>query len=85
MEKDAGGALAREMRAYDAQCQQLEATYPNKYVVFKGDSFVGAWDTLDAAARAAVARYGRGPYLIRQVGAPAPTLPASVLFRSAFA
>jgi hypothetical protein len=60
----------------------LEKPYMGKYVVFKGEDFIGAWDTLDAAAQAAVLRFGRGPYLIRQVGAPQTTLPASVLYRT---
>jgi hypothetical protein len=74
-------ALEIEIRAYEQQLPELEKAYPEKFVVFKGDEFVGAWDTLNAAAAEAVARFGRGPYLIRQVGAPRPTLPASVLFR----
>ena len=72
--------LATEIEAYEAQRAELERTYLGKFVVFTGQDFIGAWDTLDAAATEAVARFGRGPYLIRQVGgAPPPTLPASVL------
>jgi hypothetical protein len=74
--------LAAELAAFDARRAELEKTYPMKFVVFKGDEFVGAWDTLDAAASQAAIRFGRGPYLIRQVGAPRPTLPASVLWRN---
>ncbi|MDE2134277.1 MAG: hypothetical protein KGM97_01270 [Alphaproteobacteria bacterium] len=74
--------LDTEIRAFDQKREELERTYPNKFVVFKGDLFVGAWDTLDAAAAEAVRRYGRGPYLIRQVGAPPPAVPASVLFHN---
>jgi hypothetical protein len=73
--------LEIEIRAYETKLPELEKTYPNKFVVFSGEEFFGAWDTLNAAAAAAVARFGRGPYLIRQVGAPPSTLPASVLFR----
>ena len=74
-------ALEVEIRAFDARKAELEKVYPGKFVVFHGDDFVGAWDTLDAAAMAAVTRFGRGPYLIRQVGVAPPVLPASVLFR----
>ena len=74
-------ALEAEIRAYETRLPELEKTYAGKFVVFKGDEFIGAWDTLNAAASEAVARFGRGPYLIRQVGASPPTLPASVLFR----
>jgi hypothetical protein len=75
--------LTTEIAAYEQQQAELERLYPDKFVVFKGRDLIGAWDTLDAAAMDAATRFGRGPYLIRQVGAPRPTLPASVLFRQA--
>jgi hypothetical protein len=74
-------ALDTEIRAYESRLPELEKAYLGKFVVFKGEEFIGAWDTLNAAAAEAVTRFGRGPYLIRQVGVPQPTLPASVLFR----
>lgn len=73
--------LSTEIAAYEARRVELEKTYPGKFVVFKGEELIGAWDTFDAAASEAVNRFGRGPYMIRQVGAPALSLPASVLFR----
>jgi hypothetical protein len=73
--------LRAELEAFESRKPELEKAYPLKFVVFKGSEFVGAWDTLDAAAAEAAVRFGRGPYLIRQVGAPHATLPASVLFR----
>jgi hypothetical protein len=73
--------LEAEIRAFDLKKVEFEKTYPGKFVVFYGGEFVGAWDTLGAAATDAVTHFGRGPYLIRQVGAPPPVLPASVLFR----
>jgi hypothetical protein len=78
---DAANPLSAEFDAYEKQLPELEKNHMGKYVVFKDGQLLGAWDTLDAAAASAVARFGRGPYLIRQVGAPRPTLPASVLFR----
>ena len=72
--------LGREIEAFERQKRQLEENHMGKFVVIKGDDLIGAWDTLDTAAREAVRRFGRGPYLIRQVGVPPPTLPASVLF-----
>jgi len=73
--------LKTEIQAYEKRLPELQKTYPDKFVIFKGEELVGAWDTLNAAAAEAVARFGRGPYLIRQVGARPLTLPASVLFR----
>ena len=76
-------SLATEMRTYGARRCELEKLYFGKFIVIKGTEVVGAWDTLAAAAEEAVRRFGRGPYLIRQVGAPPAMLPASVLFRPA--
>jgi hypothetical protein len=73
--------LSVEIDAYEKRREELEKVYPGKFVVFKNDELIGAWDTFDAAAREAIVRFGRGPYLIRQVGAPPMRLPASVLFR----
>jgi hypothetical protein len=81
MATDTATPLASEIEAYEKRREELEKTYPGKFVVFKGEDLIGAWDTLDAAATEAVTRFGRGPYLIRQVGAPPLRLPASVLFR----
>ncbi len=74
-------ALETEIKAYEARQAELEANYLGKYVVFHGEELVGTYDTLEAAAGEAVRRFGRGPYLIRQVGAPPITLPASVMYR----
>ena len=73
--------LAAEISAFEAMKADLQKNHPGKFVVLKGDALVGVWDTLDAAAQDAVQRFGRGPYLIRQVGAPPTVLPASVMFR----
>jgi hypothetical protein len=73
-------ALETEIAAFEARRAELEQHHMGKWVVFHGDEFVGAFDTLNNAAAEAVRRFGRGPYLIRQVGAPPVSLPASVLY-----
>lgn len=75
-------ALETEIAAYEGRREELEKHHMGKFVVFHGDEFIGAFDTLDNAAAEAVRRFGRGPYLIRQVGRPPITLPASVMYRS---
>ena len=74
-------ALEREITAFDARRGELEQHHKGKFVVFHGDEFIGAYDSFENAAREAVSRFGRGPYLIRQVGAPPVTMPASVMYR----
>jgi hypothetical protein len=70
-------ALETEIRTYEAKIPELERHYSGKFVVIHGENFVGGFDTFENAAAEAVVRFGRGPYLIRQIGAPAPTLPTS--------
>jgi hypothetical protein len=79
------GKLDAEMSRYDEMKPEMEAHYRGKWVVFRAREFVGAYDTLDNAASEAIRLYGRGPYLIRQVGRPPVPLPASVMFKRAHA
>lgn len=52
-------------------------------MIVRDESPVGTFlDSQDAAAEA-VRRFGRGPYLIRRVGAPPLTLPPSVMYVAA--
>ena len=73
--------LDREIAAFEAQKESLEQHHMGKFVVIKDERLVGSFDSIDAAAAFAVTRFGRGPYLIRQVGVPTAHLPASVLYR----
>ena len=61
--------LDENIAAYDAMRDHLELEYFGKWVVFYNEEFVGSYDESEDAAQVAIERYGRGPYLIRQVGA----------------
>lgn len=50
-----------------------------KWVVFHGGKLVDTYQSSEDAAADAVARFGRGPHLIRQVGAPPVRLPPRYL------
>ena len=68
-----------EMAAYEARQAELEATLWGKWVVFHGGELCGTYADFQEAAADAVARFGRGPYHIRQVGASQDfPLPASL-------
>ena len=71
-----------EIAAYDAMKDQLEANCLDKWVVIHGGVVAGLFDDFQKAAADAVKRFGRGPYLIRQVGQKPTVLPASVLYSS---
>jgi hypothetical protein len=70
-------ALDTEIAAYQKQAAQLEASHRGKWVVFKDKALIAIHDTFEAAAENAAQRFGRGPYLIRQIGAPPIVIPAS--------
>ena len=69
-----------EIAAYEKMRDELEAQHMGKWVLFNDLELIGVYDSFEAAAEDAVRRFGRGPYLLRQVGAPPVTLPASVMF-----
>jgi hypothetical protein len=68
-------ALAAEIHAFEERRVELEQKYLGKFVLFHGAEFVGAFEDLNSAAKEAIGRFGRGPYLIRKVGVP-PTVDA---------
>lgn len=74
--------LEQNIEAYEAMREALEEQYLHKFVVFHNAEFISSFDSFHNAAREAIRRFGRGPYLIRQVGAPRRiAMPASVAFR----
>jgi hypothetical protein len=72
--------LDKDIAAYEGMRGELETHHMGKWVVFYGTELVSFYDSFEMAAEDAVRRFGRGPYLIRQVGAPPITLPASVMY-----
>ena len=78
---DAMAVLSKEIAAYDHMRNVLETDYFGKWVVVHDEKLVGTYETFEDAADDAIRCFGRGPYLIRQVGAPPITLPASIVYR----
>ena len=75
------GILEKEIAVYERMRGFLEREYHKQWVVIYGEELAGTYaDFQDAAADAAL-RFGRGPYLIRQVGVPAPAPPPPNRFR----
>ena len=72
--------IDKEIEAYKGMRQDLEAKHMGKWVLVYEGKLIGVHDSFEAVAEDAVAKYGRGPYLIWQVGAPPVTLPASVMY-----
>ena len=59
--------LDREYAVFNGMKEQLEKEHYLDWVVIHEDEFVGKLDTFQDAAVVAVQRFGRGPYLIKQV------------------
>lgn len=74
-------AFQDDLAAYEAMRPELEGAYFGKWVLVHGRELVGVFDTFDAAAVEAVQRFGRGPYVIKQVGAAPVPIPVSVMYR----
>ena len=72
--------INEEIAAYETMRVELEGAHLGRWAVVHAGKLVGAFEDFQVAANEAVRRFGRGPYLIRQIGAPPPSLPASVVY-----
>ena len=73
--------LALEIAAYKRMQRQLEAEHSGEWVLVHDEELVDLFATFEEAADVATQRFGRGPYLIREIGSGPVTLPASVVYR----
>lgn len=73
--------LSKEIAAYERIRNALETDHFGKWVLVQDEKLVEIYSSFEEAAQDAVERFGRGPYLIKRVGEPPMTLPASVLYR----
>lgn len=77
--------IKQEIDAYNRMREDLEARLMGQWVLIHDGELVANYETFDAAAEEAVRKFGRGPYLIRKVGSPSVSLPASVMYRPHYA
>ncbi len=71
--------LDRQIVAYEACRDEMERDHLGEWVVFHDEQCAGSYDSFEHAAEDAIARFGAGPYLIREVGVSrAVRLPASI-------
>jgi hypothetical protein len=77
--------LTEDIAAYEALRNEFELSQMSKWVLFHDRQLVAIHDSFADAANEAVERFGRGPYLIRQIGSESVTLPASLMHRPAHA
>jgi hypothetical protein len=72
--------LNREIEAYEGLRINLEEQHVGKWVVVHDCQVAGVYADMESAAEDAVKKFGKGPYLLRQIGAPPIVLPASVMY-----
>ncbi len=60
--------LDENIAAYEKVRGYLESKHFRKWVVFYDEELVGSYDDFQDAGYDAMKRFGRGPYLIKQVG-----------------
>lgn len=78
--------LQKEIETFERLKPTLIAHHKGKFVIIYKGKLEGAFDTFDNAAKEAIKRFGKGPYLIRRVEDDYPfALPASVVFRPIYA
>ena len=73
--------LDQEIAAFERMSEELEAHHMGKWVLIHDLELMDVYESLESVAEDAVRRFGRGPYLIRQVGAPPVVLPAAMMYR----
>jgi hypothetical protein len=69
-----------EIAAFKTMQSKLEAEHMGEWILMRDAKVVGFFKTFELAAAEAVRLFGRGPYLIREIGAPPIQLPASVMY-----
>lgn len=60
-------ALERDLDAYESQLGELKAKYGDKWVIFKGGKFQGAFATYDQAVTHGLSKLGDVDFLLRQI------------------
>lgn len=73
-------SIDEEISAYDRIREDLEAHHMGEWIVMRDGKIVGTYSSFEVAASEAVSKFGRGPYLIRQIGAPPMIMPAAVMY-----
>ena len=72
-------SLEENIQAFEERLSDLEKHHKGKWVLFYDGEFIDAFDDFNNAAVYAVKKFGRGPYLIREIGAPPPKLSTLVM------
>lgn len=64
--------LATERAFLKNNIEALAQEYPGRYLLIKGETVHGAFETYELAVEAGIKLFGRGPFLARSVTDPEP-------------
>ena len=59
--------LKTETQIYESNLQEWRAQHMGKYVLIKGDSIVGFFDSLQSAFAEGSSKFGLEPFFVKQV------------------
>ena len=72
--------LQAELATLAREKEHLEREHKGKFVLIQGDEVIDAFDAFETAADEGLNRFGRKPFLIRQIGEEAVELPPAVIY-----
>jgi len=59
--------LEKELETFEAMKPELLKTHKDKFALFHGSEFVGAYDSAENAYTAGVEKFGKSSFLVRKV------------------
>ncbi len=71
--------LATELAYYEEHREEFLQHHPGRYLLIRGASLIGGFDTWEGAIEEGVRRFCAGPFLVRCAGEDAPALSAPAL------
>jgi hypothetical protein len=71
--------LEKELETYALKEAELKQNHLGRYVLIKGDTVVGFFNSINEALSEGTRLYGLDPYLIRRVGDPVTKLQVPAL------
>jgi len=71
--------LDADIAAFEELREGLERTHFDEFALFFDAEFVGVYPNFDSAARAALSKSKKGPFLIHQIGRPIGLDPDSAM------
>ena len=72
--------IQNEIEAFETMQAQLEAEHKGEWIVMRERKIINFYQTFELAAAEALRLFGRGPYLIREIGGEPLRLPVSVMY-----